>query len=139
MQSFSMRSLELPHEVLQGNAADEFGELLHGAGQIGGTKLGGAARCGRTDHEAEAGLLAAQDGNARNLDLLEGAVSAVHDGGEVAHRAVLAQIRGQHVDVDARPAQPFFERLAARLLLVRKLRQIEEGRVRRENVRVQDP
>ena len=73
------------------------------------------------DREAQAWLPAFADGHAGDLDFGGRAVLAAHHGGEQAHRAALAQIGDQHVEVDAGAAQPFFERLAAHLFGPREL------------------
>ena len=48
---------------------------------------------------------------------------------------MFAKVCRQHVDVDARPAQPVFQRLPPRLLLVRQLRKVEKSGVGGENTR----
>ena len=46
---------------------------------------------------------------------------------------VIAQIGEEHVDIDTGTAQPALDGLAADLLLARRLREVDEGRVRRQN------
>ena len=120
----------LAHQVLQRDAADQFGRRARRSGAGRGRR---AARSGGGRHRGwrsrSTACRRSSPRRRRSPHRRAGAVVAPHGGGEQPDRAALAQVAEQHGQIDAGPAEPAFERLAARLFLGGELRHLEEGGV----------
>ena len=122
------------HQVLQGHASHELGQLRDRSRLIAiALAVERHSLSNVANRKAETGLLAVDDRYGIDFHVAARPILAAQLRREHPQRAVLAQLCGEQIEIHTGAAKPTIERLVARLLLGRQLGQVEESAIGVQN------